>query len=99
MEKLLKELNIFLDGSYSKDGSYVADIYDSDEFGRVYSSLESNSKVEELYDNSLLNTHSANVSYLYDDYQLTLVADFDENLYKLVVTEYEYVEDEEEDKE
>ncbi len=98
MEKLLRELNIYLEGSYSKDGSYVVDIYDSDDFGRVYSLLDNNKNVEELDDSSLLNQHSANISYLYDDYQLTLIADFDEDLYKLVVTEYEYVEDEEEDK-
>lgn len=98
MESVLRELDIYLEGSYSKDGSYVIDIYDSDDFGRIYSLLDNNKNVEELDDSSLLNQHSANISYLYDDYQLTLVADFDEDLYKLVVTEYEYVEDEEEDK-
>lgn len=98
MESVLRKLNIYLEGSYSKDGSYVVDIYDSDDFGRIYSLLDNNKNVEELNDNSLLNQHSANISYLYDDYQLTLIADFDEDLYKLVVTEYEYVEDEEEDK-
>ncbi|MBO7696645.1 MAG: hypothetical protein J6T10_28795 [Methanobrevibacter sp.] len=98
MESVLRKLNIYLEGSYSKDGSYVVDIYDSDDFGRIYSLLDNNNSVEELDDSSLLNQHSANISYLYDDYQLTLIADFDEDLYKLVVTEYEYVEDEEEDK-
>lgn len=98
MESVLRKLNIYLEGSYSKDGSYVIDIYDSDDFGRIYSLLDNNNNVEELDDSSLLNQHSANISYLYDDYQLTLIADFDEDLYKLVVTEYEYVEDEEEDK-
>lgn len=98
MEKLLRELNIYLEGSYSKDGSYIIDIYDSDDFGRIYSLLDNNRDIEELESNSLLNTHSANISYLYGDYQLTLIADFDEDLYKLVITEYEYIEDEEEDK-
>jgi hypothetical protein len=98
VEKLLRELNIYLEGSYSKDGSYIVDIYDSDDFGRIYSLLDNNRNVEELESSSLLNTHSANISYLYDDYQLTLIADFDEDLYKLVITEYEYIEDEEEDK-
>ena len=97
MEELLNKLNIFLDGDYSKDGSYVIDIYDSDEFGRVYSNLENNKDVEELYDNSLLNVHNANVSYLSGDYQLTLIADFDNDQYKLVITEYEYVEDDDEE--
>lgn len=98
MESVLRELNIYLDGDYAKDGSFVVDIYDSDDFGRIYSLLDNNKDVEELSESSLLNQRSANVLYLYDDYQITLVADFDEDLYKLVVTEYEYIEDEEEDK-
>ena len=98
MDKLLRELGLALEGEYSKDGSYVVDIYDSNEFGKVYSALESNNDAEELYDNSLLTIHNANISYLFGDYQLTLNADFDQELYKLVITEYEYVEDEEENK-
>ena len=65
MESVLRKLNIYLEGSYSKDGSYVVDIYDSDDFGRVYSLLDNNNNVEELDDSSLLNQHSANISYLY----------------------------------
>lgn len=98
MESLLRKLNIYLDGSYSKDGSYIVDIYDSDDFGRIYSLLDNNKDVEELADSSSINMHNANVTYIYDDYQLALIADFDEDLYKLVITEYEYIEDEEEDK-
>ena len=97
MDKLLRELGLALEGEYSKDGSYVVDIYDSNEFGKVYSTLENNKDAEELYDNSLLTVHNANISYLFGDYQLTLNADFDQELYKLVITEYEYVEDEEDE--
>ena len=97
MNDLLREFGLALEGEYTKDGSYIVDIYDSNEFGRVYSALENGKNVEELYDNSLLTVHNASISYLYGDYQLNLIADFDEELYKLVITEYEYVEDEEED--
>lgn len=94
MDEVLRKLGVVLDGEFTKDGSYVADIYDSDEFGRVYSALEKNDEVEELYDHSLLTIHNTSVSYLYGDYQITLVADFDQNLYKLTMSEYEYVDDE-----
>lgn len=95
MDEVLKKLGIYLDGEFSKDGSYVVDIYDSDEFGRVYSTLEKNDDVEELYSNSLLTIHNSSISYLYDNYQITLIADFEQDLYKLIISEYEYVEDEE----
>ena len=95
MDEVLKKLGISLDGEFSKDGSYIVDIYNSDEFGRVYSVLEKNDDVEELYSNSLLTIHNSSISYLYDNYQITLVADFEQDLYKLVISEYEYVEDEE----
>lgn len=95
MDEVLKKLGISLDGEFSKDGSYIADIYNSDEFGRVYSVLEKNDNVEELYSNSLLTMHNSSISYLYDNYQITLIADFEQDLYKLVISEYEYVEDEE----
>lgn len=94
MDEVLKKLGISLDGEFSKDGSYIADIYSSDEFGRVYSALEKNDNVEELYSNSLLTMHNSSISYLYDNYQITLIADFEQDLYKLVISEYEYVEDE-----
>lgn len=90
----LNDLNIRFDGEFSRDGSYVVDLFDSDQFGKVYSILDKNKDVESMEDSSSLTVHSANISYLYGDYQLNLIADFDENLYKLVITEYEYVEDE-----
>lgn len=94
IKDVLNDLNIRFDGEFSRDGSYVVDLFDSDQFGKVYSILDKNKDVENLEDSSSLTVHSANISYLYGDYQLNLIADFDENLYKLVITEYEYVEDE-----
>ena len=94
IKDVLNDLNIRFDGEFSRDGSYVVDLFDSDQFGKVYSILDKNKDVESMEDSSSLTVHSANISYLYGDYQLNLIADFDENLYKLVITEYEYVEDE-----
>ena len=96
---VLRDLGIAFDGEYSKDGSYIIDLYDSDQFGKIYSLLEKNKDVENLEDLSTLTIHNSNIAYLYDDYELNLIADFDQNLYKLVITEYEYVKDEEEDME
>ena len=40
IKDVLRDLNIVFEGEYSKDGSYVIDLYDSDQFGKIYSLLE-----------------------------------------------------------
>lgn len=99
MEEILKELGITQKGEISKDGQYVVDVTDGDEFGKYYSILDRNDKVEELELNSLLTIHNASLSYKYKEYQISLVADYDQDVYKLIVTKFnknKYEDDEEE---
>lgn len=88
MEQLLKELNINLPGEYSEDGSYVIDIPDSSEFGKVYSKLEKSDKIEEVDDSTILTLTDVSVLYRNDNFSLNLLADIGENTYRLVVNEY-----------
>lgn len=88
MEQLLKDLNINLPGEYSEDGSYVVDIPDSAEFGKVYSKLEKSDIVEEVDDSTILTLMDVSVLYRTDDYSINLLADIGENSYRLVVNEY-----------
>lgn len=87
MEELLKSIGIEAKGEYTKNGSYVVDIKDYDEYGKYYSLLEK-SELEEVQDTSQITLHTTNVTYANDDYQVVLQADLDEDLYKIVVTEY-----------
>lgn len=87
MEELLKSIGIVAKGEYTKNGSYVVDIKDYDEYGKYYSLLEK-SDLEEVQDTSQITLHTTNVTYSNDDYQVVLQADLDEDLYKIVVTEY-----------
>ena len=87
MEELLKSIGIEEPGEYTKNGSYVVDIKDYDEYGKYYSLLEK-SELEEVQDTSQITLHTTNVTYANDDYQIVLQADLDEDLYKIVVTEY-----------
>lgn len=87
MEELLKSIGIETKGEYTKNGSYVVDIKDYDEYGKYYSLLEK-SELEEVQDTSQITLHTTNVTYANDNYQLVLQADLDEDLYKIVVTEY-----------
>lgn len=87
MEELLKKIGIEAKGVYTKNGSYIVDIKDYDQYGIYYSLLEK-SDLEEVQDTSQITLHTTNVTYANDDYQIVLQADLDEDLYKVVVTEY-----------
>ena len=87
MEELLKSIGITVKGEYTDNGSYIVDIKDYDEYGKYYSLLEK-SDLEEVQDTAQITLHTTNITYANDDYQVVLQADLDEDLYKIVVTEY-----------
>ena len=87
MEELLKSIGITARGEYTKDGAYVVDIKDYNEYGKYFSLLEK-SELEEVQDTCQVTIHTTNVTYTTEDYQVVLQADLDEDMYKLVVTQY-----------
>ena len=87
MEELLKKIGITEPGEYTKNGSYVVDIRDYDDYSKYFSLLEK-SDLEEVQDTAQITVHTTNVTFASDDYQIVLQADLDEDLYKLVVTEF-----------
>lgn len=87
MEELLKSIGITDSGTYTKDGAYVVDIKDYDDYSKYFSLLEK-SDLEEVQDTSLITIHTTSVTYASDDYQLVLQADLDEDMYKLIVTQF-----------
>lgn len=87
MEQVLKELGIDKPGEYGRNNTYVVDIENSDEFGKIYSILDKNDDVEQNEENSLLTLHNASIYYLYGDYQINLIADFDADEYRMVLAD------------
>ena len=87
MEELLKNIGITAKGEYTKEGAYVVDIKDYNEYGKYFSLLEK-SDLEEVQDTCQMTIHTTNVTYASEQYQVVLQADLDEDLYKLVVTEF-----------
>lgn len=87
MEELLKSIGITERGEYTKDGIYVVDIKDYDEYSKYFSLLEK-SELEEVQDTSLITIHTTSVTYASDEYQIVLQADLDEDMYKLIVTQF-----------
>lgn len=87
MKELLSKLGITKTGEYAEDGSYVIEIEDSNKWGVIYSKLDNSDLVELQDESSLLTADEASLIYFSDDYQLALIADFENELYKLVVSE------------
>ena len=97
MDELLQAVGISKKGIYSENGSYVIDIEDYDEYGKFYAILEKaqeNDILTLLDENSVINVHTTDVHYLtYDDetedqYELSLLGNLDQNIYKLVITKF-----------
>ena len=88
VKEILKELNINYEGTYGKNDSYVIDLADDSEWGKIYSILESSEDIEEQEESTLLTVHNANLIYEYKDWQFVLSADFDNNdSYRLTIKE------------
>lgn len=88
MEEVLEQIGITEKGEYTKDNVYVIDIRDYDEYGKFFSLLDKSDIVEEVQDTCQLTIHTTNVTYASEDYQFVLQADLDEDIYKLVVTQF-----------
>ncbi len=87
LEKFLSKIGITQRGHYTKNGSYVIDLEDSDEYGKIYSRLDKCEELVEDEDSSTLTVHNSNIVFESDEYHCVLIADFDQDLYKLVCKE------------
>ena len=105
MEEFLKELGIQGTPQRTDDGTYVLDIEGPDNYGRIYSRLDRSALLEEDEDASQLTFDTSSIRYQNDEYMLTLLADFNEDTYQLVIQtkepskvepEVDEIEDEEE---
>lgn len=69
-------------------GNIVYDLTSDNEFGKLYSRLETLDGVEGSDDYPLLNTHTASLKYVYKDMlDIELRADFDSDIYNVIMKE------------
>lgn len=87
MKDLLSKIGITEPGHFTKDSGYVIDFDSSEAFNKAFSRLDKSDLVDENEDSSVITLNVSNVMYSNDDYSLNLIADFDQDTYKLVVTE------------
>lgn len=82
MEKFLKELGIT--GEYNTSGDILTmDIEDSNTYYRIFSILDKSDKVEQDEDSTLISLESMSTQFVNDEYTITLLADLDNDAYKL----------------
>ena len=72
----------------SEDGSYVIDIIDSNKYGKIFSILDKSDDLDILEDNQVITEQGSSIMYesLSEPYLLNLIADFDGDVYQLIVT-------------
>ena len=87
MQDLLNKIGITQPGYYSDKNTYIIDLENADQYSKVFSKLDRSKEVKELQSSSISNASISNVMYVNDDYNLNLIADFDNNVYKLVIYE------------
>lgn len=85
MKELLLKIGISEPGYFSDSKTYVIDFEDSTQYSKAFSKLDKTDLVEELVDSSVSNTSISNVMYTNDEYSLNIIADFDNDEYKLIV--------------
>ena len=88
IEQLLKEIGIDKVGEYSNKNTYVIDLYSSEEFGKIYSLLDTNNNLDYEEESSFITVDNASLMYNYnDEFQFVLIADFNNDQYHLTVKE------------
>ena len=97
IEQALKELKIDYPGVYISEYVYEIELPNSDAFGKVYSRLEQNEDAIEFENTTHMTMDDVNITYKYDEYDFTIDADMDNDIYKLTITTT--VENEDKDEE
>lgn len=86
MREFLESIGIYYEG-IDKNGKYIIDLADSNEYDKVLNILEKSDKVEEDEDVSSIGYDSATNIFESDNYTMNLLADFKNDTYKLIVKE------------
>ena len=93
-QEYIKELGINKQASKGDNNSYVVDILNSDEYGKIYSILDKaidSEELEMLEDNQVVTEQGSSLLYesTSEPYLLNLLADFDGDVYQLIINRIE----------
>lgn len=86
MEEFLNSIGIT--GNLQKSrSSYVLDIEDSNEYGKIYSLLDKSDEIEEDSESSQVTLDYSSIQYFNDQYTVQLIANFKDDEYRLTIKE------------
>lgn len=85
----LKQNNINKTYTISEDNNYIITLDNSNDFGKMFSHLEKIEDLEQLEDNQVVTEQGTSILYKSnsENYLFNLIADFDGNVYSLIVSE------------
>ena len=86
-KEYLESIGITKAGDIGDDNSYVVDIMDSNEYGKIFTILEKEDDLDPLEDNQVVTEQGSSLVYesMSEPFLLNLIADFDGDVYQLVV--------------
>lgn len=87
MKDFLEEIGITNSGNISDDGCYVIDFKNDIEWSKAYSKLDKSDLVDEEDDSTNITMESSTVQFVGDEFTITMTADFESDIYKLVCRE------------
>ena len=88
IKKVVKLLGLEESTPTTENDPITYDLVDDNGFGRVYVKLESTDNFEASDEHMKLDSKSASLKYFYgDDVEILLEGDFDNDVYKVVITE------------
>lgn len=85
MEDFLNEIGITANLQKTDNNTYTMDISNSNAYGKIYSKLDNSDLVEEDIESSQITYNNSSIQFTSDDYLITLLADFNEDTYKLTI--------------
>ena len=86
LQALLKSLNITKEGKMSNN-KYLITLDNSDEYSRMYTNLDKNADTYLDPEGMIMSSSTSLMTYLTDDFDITLKADFDNDKYYLIIEE------------
>lgn len=91
------QLGIDKSGKMDDSGSYIIELENYDEFGKMFAILEKRVEdniIEQDDSRNVINSHTTDVSYRYisedgnSEYLVTLQAELDSDIYQIIITQF-----------
>ena len=82
----LQSIGIDKEGEYTED-AYIVSLINSNEYGRIFTILEKSDDLDIMEDNQVITEQGSSLMYESESqpFIISLLADFDQDIYQLVV--------------